>query len=199
MSNQEDLSWQQMVGESDLWYGRFVRYLLLPGNRSYLQTYKLERDAKGLTRLRSLPRSWRNATKKYFWKDRAAKWDANQRKIQFADWNSRQEKLRETQWEMSQLLIEKAKGMLEHPLVEIVEKDEQTIIVPSRWSLRDAAHFSEVAANLAQASFPPNNDDAIAALEVLVKAGWIPGAVLEKAGESLEEAKQKILKALEGE
>lgn len=63
---------------------------------------------------------------------------------------SRQEKIEEEAWGLGEQLLEKARQMAQWPLVEVKRKDNgrTTIIMPAKWSLRDAARLAEVGIQL---------------------------------------------------
>lgn len=92
----EQQPWEQMPGETALWFGRFERYRLMwphSINRVYQEEWRAERlhklrgDEKGqketgidVTLEQELPKEapgkWREMAQKYQWVDRAASWDA---------------------------------------------------------------------------------------------------------------------------
>lgn len=63
---------------------------------------------------------------------------------------SRQEKIEDEAWGVGEQLLEKAKQMAQWPLVEVRRKDNgrTTIIMPAKWTLRDAARLAEVGIQL---------------------------------------------------
>lgn len=95
------------------------------------------------------------------WVARAAAWDADQdekarraqdeaMKAEAAVWAKRQHQVRQSSWEMAQLLIEKAKAMLEYPLAKrTVEDGGATIHVhPQKFTIGQAGKMIEVADKL---------------------------------------------------
>ena len=97
---------------------------------------------------------------KHKWTDRVAEWDAEQNQLLDEQntemWLARMAKLREQEWEHSQALIERAQEMLNYPLAQVRKVEEEdgktlvTIVMPAKWSLRDAAAYAETASRLAR-------------------------------------------------
>ncbi len=76
---------QAMEGESTAWLSRFAVYCMQGPSRSVRDVYRLER---GNAESRSVPGSWTKATKAFQWRERAAKYDAWQRKTLFSIGNA---------------------------------------------------------------------------------------------------------------
>lgn len=70
--------WAQWPGEGDLWFTRFNYYLTLGANRSVDGAYKVAVDKDGLNGERANP-TWRKKAKEWFWAERAALHDAQER------------------------------------------------------------------------------------------------------------------------
>lgn len=66
--------WDQLPGETNAWFHRFDKFRLLV-NRSVQAAYNEWRIAKGRERSRGTPQSWRDASKRWNWYDRADAWD----------------------------------------------------------------------------------------------------------------------------
>lgn len=66
--------------EPNLWYDRFTDFRLMGAGRSLLEIVNRCRDKKGQKRTNNFPTSWRNASKKWHWRERAEAWDEQQRR-----------------------------------------------------------------------------------------------------------------------
>jgi PBSX family phage terminase large subunit len=67
--------WDQLDGESNFWYQRFVAFKLMGVGRSLAECVNRVRDEKGRRRAKDPPTSWRNASEKFQWRVRADAWD----------------------------------------------------------------------------------------------------------------------------
>lgn len=166
--------WEQQPEEPDRWYGRFHRYLLMGSGRSLLGCLNQEEAQKGSKKLSpSLPGAWREATKKWQWKERANNWDTHRREQEDLVWHERRRQIREKQWEMSQALMAKAEKMLQFPLIsKEISEDGQTIIKPAKWGFRDAATLTQLAVDLGRESSELWGDDLNAAITLVRKYGF---------------------------
>lgn len=79
VTNEERKPWEQMEGESDLWYGRFRSYLLMGFKRSVNAAFT-EESKKIQENLRAnAGPDWYKAEKEWNWKERARLYDKYQR------------------------------------------------------------------------------------------------------------------------
>lgn len=79
VTNEESKPWDQMEGESDLWYGRFRSYLLMGFKRSVNAVYDREnKEKQGKTSTKIGP-EWYDAAKIWKWVERARLHDKHQR------------------------------------------------------------------------------------------------------------------------
>lgn len=103
-----------------------------------------------------LPQSWRLASEKWQWQQRAEAFDEHERAQQVAEWQRRRDELREHEWKFSQELLDKARQMLVFPLAKTVRSTQdggQTIVTevyPAQWKLADTARILEAASKLAR-------------------------------------------------
>lgn len=158
----EETPWDRQPGENNLWFRRFQAFLRLGPRRSLLSAYIRELDQRGLStnKKTSAPGSWQDAYRKFTWPARAEAWDEDVARRETEEWEARRRQLREQEWESAQALIEKAKQMLVFPLAKTQrsEKDAdgkiiaETIIIPARWSVRDAAAMVDTASKLMRLS-----------------------------------------------
>lgn len=202
--------WQQQQGENSRWYGRFLAFRDMGLSRSLLGTYKQELAEKGRKEQdkASVPNSWNNAAKQFRWEDRAQSWDAHRQQEIEAErreeerrdralWIERRQAQREKQWELSEQLVERAMTMLQSPLhVEKKDDEGKTVLVPARWSFRDAATFIDLADKLRKSATAIDITE-IDALTTLIKAGWIPEKLLDEVADRYWEMKAKILEAFQ--
>jgi hypothetical protein len=152
--------WQQQPGESDRWYGRFHRYLLLGGRRSLLGVVNAERLQLGQKKTTNPPTSWREAFLKWNWAERSAAWDKNQQAGAEKIWVARRDEQRQREWEISQNLMDKAQEILKEFLAQ------------QKYSVRDAAALAETASKLARASAELWGGDLNGAIALVKQYGY---------------------------
>jgi hypothetical protein len=73
--DEEHKAWEQLPGESSLWYGRFTRFKLMIFGRSVAAVFREE--MRGNER-NEPPGRWYEESKKWNWEARATEWDAFQ-------------------------------------------------------------------------------------------------------------------------
>ena len=116
-------------------------------------------------------------------------------------WQARRQQLRSQEWEFRERLIEKAKEMLEQPLVETRQKELENgnlavVTLPARWSFRDAATYIQLADRLGQNATGSQIAE-IEALTTLINAGWLPQSLLDFTADHYFEMKFAIQTAFE--
>jgi hypothetical protein len=72
---EERKPWEQIEGESDLWYGRFRSYLLMDFKRSVSAVFQLETEESRGKQSTETHGYWYEYAKKYEWEERARKYD----------------------------------------------------------------------------------------------------------------------------
>lgn len=154
----ESRPWDQQPGENNLWFRRFQSYLRLGPRRSMLSAYTRDLEQRGINAKgkKHIPSSWRDSARRWRWLERAQAWDAQVAEQESAEWDSKRRQLRDQEWEAAQSLIDKARQMLVFPLARTqrAEKDvdgrviTETIIIPAKWSMRDAAAMFDIASKL---------------------------------------------------
>lgn len=72
----DEAIWEQREGEPELWFDRFERFRLSGPARSLLSIYNAERAKEGREYARDIPGAWKTEAQRWFWRDRAAAWDA---------------------------------------------------------------------------------------------------------------------------
>jgi hypothetical protein len=154
-----DLLWEPQPGESGRAFAAFAVYRDLGPDRSLDKAYAAARqDQSGI---KTVPGYWRQWCVRYQWVDRAAAYDAAMRakeqaareRAQAAEaetWARRRAEEAEQEWAASRQLLDKARLMLQFPLVEQTTENGQTVVKPARWALRDAAALLDTAAKLAR-------------------------------------------------
>ena len=148
-------AWDRLDGESGLWFARFDAYRLLGSRRTLLRAVRAERaQEKDGVRTRSVPGAWGRAAQRWRWEERAQAWDEEVRRRDEERWELRRRRLREREWKSAQDLVGRAKQMLAWPLARQEKKDEDgrqtTVVMPARWTMRDAASFFETGSKLAR-------------------------------------------------
>jgi len=105
-------SWARQVGEKNLWYDRFARFLRTGPSRSLLGCVNAERVTRGHKESNYTPGSWRKACEKWRWRERAEAWDEHQREQDAQEWEGRRQELKRRRWEVGNRLLERAEQLL---------------------------------------------------------------------------------------
>lgn len=210
--------WERLPDEPGLWFSRFADfYLALPGSRrSMLQAYRNYRREKDIdkasnvseieilqkkayTHVRSYPEQWFVLSKLWRWKERALckdSWDRKQRSRERQQWLR---ELEEEEWKASVALRDRAKEMMEYPIVtKSVSEDGQTVIIaPTRWAACDVARYWELSSRLGRmaSGAPEKTMETLEALRVLVDAGWLPDTVIDETAEGLHHLRDRVMRA----
>lgn len=88
MSDEQE-PWARQKNEPNLWYSRFMAYLLMGPSRSLLGAENAEKISKGQKKSEvSASGAWRNAAKTWNWRERAEAWDEYRRKQIFTEGNA---------------------------------------------------------------------------------------------------------------
>lgn len=85
------------------------------------------------------------------WEERAKAWDAHQKNVELKWWMRQRRKIRQSEYDIAQLLLSKAKEMLDWPIYEdeIIEEDGVTIVrKPARWAFRDVQGMVKVSSEI---------------------------------------------------
>ncbi len=77
----ERKEWERLPGEPNLWYSRFETFRLMGPKRSLFALYQDIRAQAGASRRSQIgvPQSWRRASNRWRWRDRAEAWDEAER------------------------------------------------------------------------------------------------------------------------
>ena len=138
--------WERQDYEPHKWHSRFKRYMLLGEGRSITRAYKqelLEQTEDPVERNEIMNRtqpsgSWKKKSQTWWWAERAARWDAAQRRQEEREWEQKARHLREKEWDVAMQLFEKAQEMLDRPLRQ------------TKWNQNTARLFLETASALAR-------------------------------------------------
>lgn len=76
----EEASWERLPQEDNKWYGRFVLYLQQGHSRYVHRAVHAEDAEQGRPPTKRTPGSWRDAAKRFRWKERAEDYDEFRRK-----------------------------------------------------------------------------------------------------------------------
>ena len=145
--------------EPNLWYDRFTDYRLMEKPRSLLECVNRWRDDIGRKRTNRRSGTWRRASEKWNWEQRAEAWDKHQRQLKEAKWEQRRDEQEEREWEVAQKLLQRFDKMLAWPLYEVENVQERDskgrvtsiqIIKPVNWRHGDAVRFAEAASKQAR-------------------------------------------------
>lgn len=153
--------WELRDGEPIIWHNRLMAWLRHP-KRSLLAVYNAERQAQhekarksaAFKPAQSVPSTWNDIKREYEWDTRARAYDEHRTAREERLWEKRKRRLREEEWKAYQQLLDKARQMLVFPLARThreTSEDGKTIITtvnPSKWALRDATAFFELASKL---------------------------------------------------
>lgn len=190
--------WERQPDEPNDWYDRFTLFKLLGSGRSLLAAYNVDRDRRGQPKTGSTPPTWRKTQQTWNWKARAEAWDGRSQQQSEKRWvkkqrdgDRRRAEIRDKSWELSLTLIERAKEMLDYPLIQKVSESEdgKTIIfAPAKWTSRDAISYLELADKLSRSATDQETqqDKVLRAIETLVEADMLPDILLESAGTSYQ-------------
>lgn len=216
-------SWEsRLPGESARWFRRFQRYLLAPGDRSYLDTARSEQldveierykkrlpvaaldeaalaslEAKVKKKIRTPSGAWMEAVEQFRWDERAAAYDDYQFRVDQAEIARYRSQLRSREREMSKRLGDRAQEMLDHPLTREhkIKDGKVTVVEPSRWTMRDAVAMFEMMSVLGRRGAGMHEVDLLTALDVLIAEGLDPG-VLQISEEGYESFRDRVRDAL---
>lgn len=160
--------WEQQPDESAQAFAAFKLYRDAGASRSVDAAY---RASKGLQEsIKRAPGRWREWSLVFDWAHRASVYDEYLDGIEQAAREkaageqaeklaAERAQLKRTEFSLAQLLIEKAKTMIEFPLVRTVVEEKrdkagnvisQTIINPAKWSFRDVVRMFEMGSKLAR-------------------------------------------------
>lgn len=79
MEDMQRKSWNQMEGEPDLWYGRFMIYAKMGYKRSVNAVFEKERKGKKVNPSTKINAEWYDAYNQWKWSERARSYDEYQR------------------------------------------------------------------------------------------------------------------------
>lgn len=213
--------WEQLPGEPAKWYARFADlYLPQPSfSRSLLGAFRLYKKEEALaadssqeddallrssfSHIRKTPGQWSVQAAKWRWQERAIakdRWDRKQRRRVREGWLR---ELEEDEWKDAQALRDRAREMMEYPIVtRTATEDGQTIIIaPAKWTAADMAKFFELSSKLGRMATgaPEKVIEPLEALRILVDAGWVPDTVIDEAGEGIQDLRDRVRLAFGGE
>lgn len=182
--------WEQLPTEPGLAYEAFKTYLSLGATRTFDEAYRVHTQRRQGTRA---PGNWRAWAKAYRWKERARAFDirnekaadeAHVRAIQATvtkavidDWEqgriARMRQQEQEEWELRNLLLKKAREMLEFGLLRQVTKQtpkgEVVVVQPVNWDFSTTANLIKLIHQLGRAStqmplkvFEPPADESFA-------------------------------------
>lgn len=156
----EPQPWDQQPDEPNFWYDRFVRaYLAMGSSRSAMGAYHRFNRSKEQGYTGRGNSSWLTNAKKWKWEERAAAYDAAERREFLANWRDRQQELisdhRKAELELSILLIEKAKELLAKP--------------NAKFTFHEIARLIDVASRVGRKAL--NMEDADAAIKFRLVGG----------------------------
>lgn len=204
--------WEQQPDESTLWYSRFELFLALPAhNRRILKAYRqwadadnkqrvLEGKSEILRKMRTFPSSWDRQSIYWRWRERADLKERSDRTERQARHRQRLLELEEVEWKTGKALVDRAKEMVEYPLVTQTTSDDGKIIIikPASWTAADAARYLSVGSEITRKAIGADvTADPLTALQVLVNEGWIPESILSEASEGIGDLSDRIRAAFE--
>jgi hypothetical protein len=160
----EDLNpYERQPYDTPAAWAYFQLYLEQDPPRSINEAYRvwLARKGRKLARKIGAPGSWRNlSTGKapsgnplpgaLTWAERAAAWDDHLAALERNKWVERRLALKEKEWDIGEKLLEKAEQMLMFPMAITASEDGQTVIMPTKWTMRDIPAVAQAASKIAR-------------------------------------------------
>ena len=164
--------WTRRPGETATAYAAFCAYRDLGPGRSLDAAYAQAKGLqKGDKRASGNFQRWR---RDHAWKNRAEAYDAyldeQKRQAEAQKWRQRGEDLVEEQYKIAVAMLEKARQMLNFPLVrQTVEQTGEdgrpvrVIIEPARWSFNSAARLAKIGVELGRLAtgLPTKNEQSV--------------------------------------
>ncbi len=208
-------TWEEpLEGENDMWFERFRNYLMLPKPRRMLTAYKEEnnkiiqqselagteigRKKRLQKKPNSIPGSWKEATKKFMWVERARAYDRykmRQQDMMLKEWEIElRKKMKLAAEDNFRLADEMAKRALETK-IKVTDKGE-VLELPAHWTARDIAAFRLAAAEIGTKAVKKPEVDLIQAVEVLITEGILDAGILDAAEESYEQLRENLRRAI---
>lgn len=199
-NNPDNQAWMQREDENNLWYGRFMDYLLQGKSRSVNQAVNKWRREKGKKESNSISSSWINAKKRHEWGARAEAFDNAADEIRKGLWASRQADIIERDWKMAGALYEKLEKMLEYPLEKVTHKEkkdkngqvieEVTNIYPANWNMNSVVRLADQISDLGRSAVGLPTEHTLADVEDSQVVVYLPANQREKDVEVKEEIKE---------
>jgi hypothetical protein len=134
----EQAIWERSPNEPTRWYARFRMYLFQGPSRSLVAVYRTileqqgadRRGKKPLHQVETVPHAWTLATKKYQWAERAAAFDQSERERKDREWETAREVEREAELLLAQAMRDKARQLLELPVLqESIKRDKDGAVI----------------------------------------------------------------------
>ena len=139
------LPWDRLEDEPNDWYSRFELFRLAGPTRKLIDVWRSEGDTEG----KEIPHRWYTVAGKWHWTERAEAWDEENRQRMRDAVNEQLEEFRanwiQREARVAGELMDKAVQMLKFPLADVrrVNEDtgEVTVIMPTKWTMSDAAKY----------------------------------------------------------
>lgn len=127
-------TWERQNAEKDNHYSWFHRYLMMGSARSLLGAYSAAQEEKGRKKQNRVAGAWIEASVRHSWRERAAVWDAEQRKKTEIEYEEQRRALAKRKFAAKEQAMEKIETMLRFPIVSTRTTGNTTIIEPAKWT-----------------------------------------------------------------
>ena len=128
MLTKEAKPYEPQEGEPNIWYDRFVKFMLLGSGRSLARCYRdvinTERSTKGRPSLPTTarcPQSWRQRARQFDWWHRAEAWDREQRRLTLQKVDQTRRLAQDQAREALQIHLDLMRGELKGPDGQLTE------------------------------------------------------------------------------
>lgn len=115
MSSSEEVQakpWEQLEGESTLWFDRFEQYRLQGPRRTMMEVYHNYRASKNMPKARRASGPWKDAYHGFQWRERAAAWDRYMFQVRQEEWEQERIQAKRTRIELLDKFREKVEQII---------------------------------------------------------------------------------------
>jgi hypothetical protein len=176
--------YERMPNEAALHFEWFHTYLLMGPSRSLRGAYaSFHQKSPKVAKNPQISPGWKEAARRWRWQERAAVWDAEQRRKREEEVDAQKREIYGALLEKGRKLLKVSNQMNDFPLVEtesttVDAKGHKTVVLkPTRWSMDTAARIANVAATLFKTAFELEDNRAGAEVDAESTEDAIEGAI----------------------